>query len=274
MSNECLVTSLRGEVGNKDIITFDAVRLLHSEQSSFDGSVYFQVYQSADSTCKAIDTNFVNSSGVNIGTSVEISPLSGRTTVYGAIGLGRFDVNGKQTLRELIAENYYWSIVAESLNCAPLLETLRGIITGDIKHIGGLTTLSSLEIIGGRDAYGDISSLKTLVALTDLRFGSFQSVRNIKGDIGYLGTLVNLTRLDINQTGISGALESFVENLYNNGRTSGSITIYGASTSPYVTFNGNSITGNQLTITFNANGAVVSSGGSTIGTLYNGAWTY
>lgn len=115
--------------------------------------------------------------------------------------------------------------------------------TEDIKNLSKLTALVSLTLTNNAVS-GDIASLATLTNVTNMKIGS----TNISGTLTGIAPLVtNLTEIWLQDTTVSGSLESLAEAMIANGKTSGRLRII---CNLYITYQGNVIGPDQRYINF------------------------
>lgn len=120
---------------------------------------------------------------------------------------------------------------------------------------------------------GDISVFKDIVNLNNLSISGYGSILNITGDITTLYSLVNATTINLaHMPNIYGSYETLLENMYKNGRISGTMVNYFG---PKCMFNNQLISGsNRYEATFSDSGVSVSKDSVVVGT-YNGTeWSY
>ena len=129
------------------------------------------------------------------------------------------------------------------------------------------TTLLALQKV---KLLGSVADLAVLTKLTNLNINASSVVNTY--DISVLAPLKELTNLVLGRYAI-GTLESFVVGQVSAGRVSGTLSL--ADYNSLVTLNG--VTNEQnvrKSIAYNANGAVISTNGSTVATYSNGTWAY
>lgn len=106
-------------------------------------------------------------------------------------------------------------------------------LTGDIKNVSALTSLSTFRVVYGGNLTGDINSFSSLTNIADFalqgapnitgNIDSFSSLTNLQsliitspkitGDIGSLSTLTKLTNLGLNSTKVTGNIKDIVNPL-------------------------------------------------------------
>lgn len=125
---------------------------------------------------------------------------------------------------------------------------------------GSFTSLIRLADLYG-NITGDISSLSALPAtMTQI---SLNNNSEITGNINSLGKFTNLTILGLNGTGITGTVESFVQAMRANGKTTNSEGINIGNTLSNATFNGATIpSGTAKTLTWTASTITITDGSS------------
>ena len=106
-------------------------------------------------------------------------------------------------------------------------------------------------------------------ALTNL---TTLDISSMSGDIVQLATLTKVTILYMVNSNITGTVESFVEGMVSNGRTSGTINVRSNGSS--ITFHGGSMTTYFSIVFSNGSATVKNNDGSTIGTYNGSTWTY
>lgn len=156
----------------------------------------------------------------------------------------------------------------------------------NLKNIGGakfivkgsidvFKNLPNMEFINfnGVNCTGDISVFKDIVNLNNLIISGYGSILNITGDITTLSGLVNATIINLAHIpNIYGSYETLLENMYKNGRISGTMVNYFGHK---CMFNNQLISGtNKYEATFSDSGVSVSKDSIVVGT-YNGTeWSY
>lgn len=120
----------------------------------------------------------------------------------------------------------------------------------DLKYVENLVDISINANYSGF-VNGDISSLSALVNLTRIELTWNPA---ITGELSNIGALTGLTYVHFGGTSVRGSIESFVQALRSNGKTSGSMTF---SESNFITFNGvaaakagKTLSWNSTTITY------------------------
>lgn len=147
---------------------------------------------------------------------------------------------------ELLPWNTLTSVSYAFDNDHGMGRTLKGNL-GDCNLTASLTTLK----ISGQNsvAINVDNDFANATGLVDLRIAENALVT---GDISSLGHLTNLEILSINNSkNITGTLESLFDAMYNNGRHSGTITVYAILSN--VTYNG-SVPAAAVTVTFTNDG--------------------
>lgn len=270
---KCLVTTLKAVVNNNNLPFYDGfVFNLHSSETgdltpmNTNQDLYIKILE-GDGSLYKID-------GVNLGREVTTKLGIRYQSPTGDIGKilvkSKYDIKNIKTDHNITAE-----INLDDLKYMTNLEKFSGskfIVKGSIdvfKNISGISVI----MFNGVNCTGDISVFKDKVDMITLNISGYTSVLNITGDITTLYSLVNATSINLAHIpNIYGSYETLLENMYKNGRISGTMVNYFG---PKCSFNNQPISGNnKYEATFSDSGVSVSKDRVVVGT-YNGTeWSY
>lgn len=94
-------------------------------------------------------------------------------------------------------------------------------IYGDIIYLKKFSNMQQLFLLGQTGIYGDISVFKDMINMKNISLG----YAKVSGDISNLGKLTKCVQFNFADTQVSGKLEDLCQSLYDNGLTSGTITV-------------------------------------------------
>ena len=248
MANNCLVTKLKAVVNNsnlKKLGVFDIYGTGNADigfkgsspitVKCISGSMYSDSARTQAITEKEIPVSD-NAAYVYItnGTHIEVSNKYAITFVYATIATDKIST-----------EDFKYSTGITRLTVPQ--------IKGELSDLSGLTSCTTLELVGSsiqyvdaHDLKGDIADIAGLTALTKI---NLMRAREVYGSFESLGKCTALTDIKIADTFIAGTVEAFVARQRGAGRTTASnISINLANT----TFNGTSVTHNSVTLSWTA----------------------
>lgn len=267
-TNKCLVTSLKGSIESDNIfkelgcIYFD-VKQQNIVNATQQQSLQLKAVFNSPWDLEVIGEGAIADSLEELETNPKqiMHKDSGNKTVYVKNANFKLKLTNKYNITHIRQQN---STNPQSSSCIEIdqqsvsylisLEMFIKVGAGSfcIDGLKNSKSLVTLWVFGSKDIYGDISNLKDCTNLQQIRFQD----TSIGGSIENLGNLINITELKISNTICEGNIETFAQKQVDNGRTSGTLTIYALNSN--VKYNGSSITSDTITITFNENGYVIS----------------
>ncbi len=233
----CLVTKLKGVVDNNNLpeLGYFKYKLIrygnqhtdklcvvcairsqgHNTTSYFVGDGGLSAYEELSST---------------LNTELSISKYT--NNVYAGLRSGDGYIKVK---KELIGQ--IWSSYVNASSCDKFLIPVEEIqyltnltdveatfmLKGNINEMKGLPSLVNFKCNACYDnVYGDLKSFSNFPQIQKIIISS----TNIKGDINDISNLINLNQLEVKYNiEITGELKTFLDNLYMNGKTSGSLDV-------------------------------------------------
>jgi hypothetical protein len=262
----CLVTKLKASVQNDDLKVLGAIKIVvDPTEDAWANSRNIHILPLTDVELEAYtsDSYFVNSSGVNIGTTITIT--TAKDYVYFSTAGGTYYVKNKYGISRLDATNTsIHPIIIDDFGYNDGLTRLSGRLSGNLSALAGKTVLNHLVTNNDvKEITGKLDSLADCTAITNLQLTAQNKIT--PSDIAVLGKLTNLTTLGIGTTNTYGTIESFVARQRGAGRTTcdGISCNYIGADNPNLTFNGTHapIT-TPLTLSWDA--TTISLGGVTI----------
>lgn len=267
---KCLVTTLKAVVNNNNL--------------PFYGGFVFSI-DSANSG----DLNLLNRGNKNL--SIKILEGDGSFYSLANENLGREigNINFRyqsptgDTAKILVKSKYDINVLnndygiktyakLKDLKFMNMIKLKNTIVTGDISNLANSSSLEEC-FINVINCEGDIIVFKDKVNIKSLIFSGYGLATNITGDITTLSGLVNAIMINLaHLPNITGKYETLIENMYKNGRRSGTMINYFG---PKCMFNNQPISGNnKYEATFSDSGVSVSKDSVVVGT-YNGTeWSY
>lgn len=259
MSNNCLLSKLKAAVDNpmlKGLNEFEMdARYTESSNpivqsftiqmtTSESGTIYVTEGGAFAESLEALETNPLTSLS-----------YTGAKTLYFKNANYKIRIADKSKIRTLASSTETY--------------TRLRVVMPTVEQLSYLPICTKITIVGV-NFEEDITELRGLPALTDLRFMH----NNAFGDIQGLAKFKGLTTLRLDDTKLTGTLESFLEAQWQgpDGRKSGSISTLHLENS-LVTFHGNVPTGG-LSAQFADGGITVTEGGTTIATYNGSTWSY
>lgn len=268
---KCLVTTLKAVVNNNNLPFYGG--FVFSIDSANSGDFNRLNRDNKNLSIKILegDGSFYSSANENLGREI------------GNINF-RYQSPTGDTAKILVKSKYDINILGSdfsSLKIYVKLEDLKfmnmiklkyAIVTGDISNLANSSSLEEcrIDVINSE---GDIIVFKDKVNIKSLIFAGYDTATNITGDITTLSSLVNATIINFaHLPNITGKYETLIENMYKNGRRSGTMINYFG---PKCMFNNQPISGNnKYEATFSDSGVSVSKDSVVVGT-YNGTeWSY
>lgn len=242
---QCLITKLKGTVSNNTLLKVGELRI---NFSATGGSRKMQIRFTSDITLVCTGGFFTDGSlSVNNGTTYTCKQDK-IETIYVSNGSGYIScLNGKYKCSLINISNsgcYFidtddlkfdsdllFVALDRSLSTGDLSSLCLARITdlgvsntniyGDISAIANCKNLNIASLYNSPNIKGDIAVFKNTPNLTSLVLGN----AGIYGDIISFSSCLKLTTLNIPRTNISGNVEDFAQDLYSNGKNSGSIKI-------------------------------------------------
>ena len=245
----CLITKLKGNVDNDSLPKFGKIEVPISVNNSNE---FVHLLRLSDTMakkefeCEIIgEGNFIGGSfpnGENLGKSVTLS--SSLQQVYVSNGEFKLIIGNIYNINKITGVLYrfadfnmfkysdIYSISNEFTTAKPGIggkiiawQNLTFVYTSDADKItGNVSELANCPLnalmITGTGITSNVSDLSQLTTLTNLQ------VTSTGGELSDLGTLTNLSQLTV-MGHLSGSVESFVQALRTNGKTSGSIKTNG-----------------------------------------------
>lgn len=266
-TNKCLVTSLKGSIESDNIfkelgcIYFD-VKQQNIVNATKQQSLLLKAVEHSPWDLEVIGEGAIANSLEELETNPKqiIHKDSGQKTVYVKNANFKLKLTNKYNITQIRQQN---STNPQNSSCIEIdqqsvsylisLEMFIKVGAGSfcIDGLKNSKSLVTLWVFGSKDIYGDISNLKDCTNLQQIRFQD----TSIGGSIENLGNLINITELIISNTICEGNIETFAQKQVDNGRTSGTLTIYALNSN--IKYNGSSIA-NYITISFNESGYVIS----------------
>lgn len=190
----CLVTKLAGIVNNPSLKKLGEIKVTSNLTSIGNSGDYIRVEGSADKpvTLKMETGYFRASKSSNDSIGAEL-------TVNSAMEI--FPSTGEHVISVIPKYNIQWlqnvAVDIDNLKFSKDLKTLILLSSsyGDISSLKDLMALTSLDVSNAK-VYGDISSLKDLTALTSFSLLNTQ----LSGNIASLGTLTKLYFFELSST--------------------------------------------------------------------------
>lgn len=179
---------------------------------------------------------------------------------------GLFEYNHQDNVR--LADSFKDGNVLQYL---PMLDQMYyHINTISSKNLAKCNSLTNIHFFGG-EVFTDFNDIKNMPQITQLEVFSCPII----GNLTLLSSLTNLTSLLIRYcTGTSGTLESFLEGLLTNGKTTDIDCFIYENTNP-ITFNGTQTQYNKhYIVSFGTNSITVKIDNNVIGTFNGSTWTY
>ena len=215
----CLTTVLDGVVNNKNLRKPGEIRIKITKQDNYIQSrSWFQLTSRVNQTITLIndkqgDNYFFNSQGTNFGTSVDFSAGVSRT-IYCTNGDYEISIPNKYALSSLTTlrvspQKNFFTVDIDELKYIPTISTieLSGTTSkGDIKSLVTSTALTDITF-ERTNVKGDLEDLSPLTRLMYMRFAYSQ---NVTGDISVIENMPNLRNVEVlGCIGITGNLSSF-----------------------------------------------------------------
>lgn len=270
MTNDCLVTKLKGVVQNDNLKKMGEVRFTFDQYQGEETAGIILVIDAGTHPFKveALDGGYILDNTMHNPQPVSVLEHTGRfwiqipnqpkfrliiTSKYELTELSfSSDTNaGKERSRATEVEQFDYMVDCVNLN---LGIDLLGDFTKIFTENSQLSTfavrsysLNSLEITGDFDKMPLAACVNTLNS-----FSSSWSA-GITGNITYFAPFINLTNLSLMATAVTGTLEALADAMAVN-RKSGSLLVYGQYTS--LTYQGEPFS--ALTITFTESGYTIS----------------
>lgn len=206
----CLVTKLKGTVDNNNLKKLGVLTIKYSNYSSFDANVNFAIQTVGTGvTVKAVDSYFVNSSGVNIGDTLNISSNTDSYVLPAPVGSGTIEIHNKYNLKSLkVTDTKFDAINTSEIDYLVNVETIRVRLVGSLEYAKMLSQISIFEQKIFNNVFGDISNFAGHTHLTEL---NLSNQRDVDGNILSVGECIALTKLSIGGTIVYGTIESFVQ---------------------------------------------------------------
>lgn len=278
----CLKEQLKEQVQNNALFTLEEVLLvvpkntnnrIRIRSKAKDGNyLKAELRSTSNSVCFCSDANYSDDLGKTIysGDNFYIKNASSQD-VYLALSdkkqimsIFRYEYQASVQLAPLFANGEFFKYLPD------LSEIL--IKEGSInsKYLSELSSVTNLLLQYNNEAidFNDISSMTSLQVLNLVS-------DTIRGDISLLSPLVNLSNLTLTySSGTSGTLESFLEGLLTNGKTTNIDCLIHKNTND-ITFNGIKTQYSKHYIaSFGNNSITVTIDNNVIGTFNGSTWTY
>lgn len=265
-TNNCLLTSLQGEVQNNSIPELGCIYFNVTHQDV--GGEFAQGLRLEAVTYSSWDIEVIGDGAIADSLAeLETNPKqvihkdSGSKMIFVKNSNFRLKLTNKYNMTRIHNNNASYpnivSCVEIEQQSVSYLKSLRIFVkaNGEDFCINGLnqsTSLTQAWIFNSKKIYGDVSTFKACTALTQIRIYN----TSIDGNIESLGALTSLTELTVNDTYCSGSLENFAQAQLASGRTSGSITVKAKNS--HVTYQNQDVSADTLTITFNGSSYSIS----------------
>lgn len=253
MTNDCLVTKLKGVVNNETLPKFDMITFhVNNPENSTDKMTYFKYADSTEATKNfyevgsGVTADFITSQSYPRFTGEGYVRVKNKYNITDIIIYGRYQSDSVIPSIDIdISQLSYNNL--QSISCTP-----QGLHITNLKDLQILKptlkgiTLSERDILVPQLS-GDISDLAKFVNLEKLNLsyisnkvhGTMEQVATLFPKLNSLGDLTDTKWL-------TGSIESFVSVRRSQGVNDGSVyTNWGASTD--ITFNGKKLTGRENT---------------------------
>ena len=198
---KCLVTKLNGTVNNNDLLHIGEC-VIGVESSSANELLFQADLGSTEYYCE--QSHVLGEENVNAG--VKRAIVSWKDIKSSAVGLYRFHFLNKYSIRGLLEKSIKGINEINQVNYLNnITQLVLSINSADVFDLNTLKQSTSLNllILKGNVA-GDISSLKNMIALTNLSINS----SHVTGDISSLKNMIALTNLSINSSHVTGDISS------------------------------------------------------------------
>lgn len=270
--NKCLVTKLKASTGNTALPV--AGGFFIEVKSADSGDIIITSNDNSNITVELVegDGAFYTTSGEYIGRKTTSpfrykSPTSTNAKVL---------VRGKYTTSMIFSDtSLIASLNIDDLKYSDIIKLNR---TGNVSLKGNLSScekMVNLEIMVGDmvNVSGDISVFANKTKLLKLGFSGYESVKNIYGNINSFSNCILASEINLAHIpNITGRYETLLENMFKNGRTSGSMTNY---LGPNCSFNNNALSGSDKYIaTFSSSGISVTKKDVGVATYNGSTWSY
>lgn len=248
MANNCLVTKLKATVNNSNLEKLGVLDIYGT------GNADIGFKGSSPITVKCVSgTMYSDQARTQAITEKEI-PVSANTAYVYITNGTHIEVSNKYAITFVFATPQTEKISTEDFKYSTGITRLTvPQIKGKLSDLSGLTSCTTLELVGSavqyadaHDLEGDIADIAGLTALTKI---NLVKAREVYGSFESLGKCIALTEIKIAETFIAGTVEAFVARQRGAGRTTASnIAISLADT----TFNGSSVTHSNTTLSWTA----------------------
>lgn len=255
MSNNCLVTKLKGTVENSNLSVLNTLIIDVKSNAGYSSNMSSIMFKASEAlVIKTTGSGYFATTFAGLddpATRLTELTINANTNqrLYFSNGNYQIYVNNKYTLTELTFYNnagpasQIFSFDMEGIEYSSGITSIRtyGTAKGDVSNLSKMTDMVILNLTLATLVSGDISSLS---ALDKLETVQFYGCPNISGSIEYLAKK-NLSALGIDGTQITSTVEDIVELLITAQHTAATVSSpVDLSTSVInLTFNGTPLTG-------------------------------
>lgn len=259
MTNDCLVTKLKGIVDNGDLLKIGELRIKTNLQSTIKLG-----YSDTSRVVKNLTGNFISPSGVNEVTVGVVASMSEATSMTAGVD-NIISIPEKYKLSYLEGTIRGINLDIKELDYMPnLIYALNMVLSGDTSELKNVNpNLRQLSFIA---CTANINIPQIVSLYPNLTIIRFSASTNVTGSIDDLGALTSLTGISLGDVSGAGSLEGFVAKQKISGKSESTglgVSIIDGNYAPNTKFKDASISVGNAGLTW------VSSGDNTVITFNN-----